>query len=157
VHRDVKPENVLLTAEGVVKLADLGLAKALDDVSLTRTGTGVGTPAYMAPEQAVDAKRVDGRGDIYSLGCMFYRLLAGRPPFEAPNIIEVLQAKLKGSFPPLRSLAPETPEVLEKIVHKMIARQPEQRYPSCTELIGDLEWQGLASPILSFFAAGAGR
>ncbi len=152
VHRDVKPENVLLTAEGVVKLADLGMAKALDDVSLTRTGTGVGTPAYMAPEQAVDAKRVDGRSDVYSLGCMSYRLLAGRPPFEANNIVAVLQAKLAGSFPPLRSVAPEVPEALEKIVHQMIARRPEDRYPSCTELIGELEWLGLAGPTLSFFA-----
>jgi serine/threonine protein kinase len=153
VHRDVKPENVLLSTEGVVKLADLGLAKALDDMSLTRTGTGVGTPIYMAPEQAVDAKRVDGRSDIYSLGCMCYRLLAGRTPFDGANIVEMLQAKLQGFFPPLRGLAPDVPETLEKIVHRMIARQPEQRYPSCTELIGDLEWQALANPTLSFFAA----
>jgi serine/threonine protein kinase len=152
VHRDVKPENVLLSSAGVVKLADLGLAKALDDLSLTQTGTGVGTPAYMAPEQAVDAKRVDGRSDVYSLGCTCYRLLAGRPPFEAANVVEMLQAKLQGSFPPLRRLAPEVPEGLEKIVHKMIARQPEQRHASCGELIADLEWQGLANPILSFFA-----
>ncbi len=156
VHRDVKPENVLLTTRGVVKLADLGLAKALDDVSLTRTGVGVGTPTYMAPEQAVDAKRVDGRSDLYSLGCMFYRILAGRPPFEAANVIVMLQAKLAGSFPPLRGLAPEIPEALEKIVHKMIARLPEERYQSCTELIGELQRQGLASPTLSFFTGGAG-
>jgi serine/threonine-protein kinase len=155
VHRDVKPENVLLTTEGVVKLADLGLAEALNDPSLTRTGTGVGTPLYMAPEQATDAKHVDGRSDIYSLGCMFYRLLTGRPPFEAAGVVAMLQAKMKGSFPPVRSLAPQTPEAVEKIVHTMMARQPEQRYQGCAELIEALEWLGLASPTLCFFAAGA--
>jgi eukaryotic-like serine/threonine-protein kinase len=157
IHRDVKPANLLLTPEGLVKLADLGLAKALDDLSLTQTGTSFGTPAYMAPEQAVDAKRVDGRSDVYSLGCMFYRLLAGRRPFEGNSVVELLQAKDAGFFLPLRSLAPETPEVLAKIVHTMIARQPDQRYQSCTELIGDLEWQGLANPTLSFFFAGPGQ
>jgi serine/threonine-protein kinase len=155
VHRDVKPENILLSNEGVVKLADLGLAKALDDVSLTQTGTGVGTPVYMAPEQATDAKHVDGRSDVYSLGCMFYHLLAGRPPFQGNGIVAILQAKIKGTYPPVRQLAPETPEAIEKILNQMIARLPEQRYQSCAELIEDLQWQDLAHPSLRFFAAGA--
>jgi serine/threonine-protein kinase len=158
VHRDVKPENILLTAEGVVKVADLGLAKALDDdLSVTQTGTGMGTPLYVAPEQAFNAKHVDGRSDLYSLGCMFYHLLAGRPPFAARNLIDVLLAKKEGDFPPVRSLAPEVPEALEPILARLLAPEPAGRYPSCGELVEDLRWLGLAHPTLSFFAAGPGR
>jgi serine/threonine-protein kinase len=158
VHRDVKPENVLLTEEGLVKMADLGLAKALDDgVSVTQTGTAMGTPLYMAPEQATNAKHVDGRSDIYALGCMVYHLLAGRPPFAVEGLVNLLLAKEKGKYPPLRSLAPEAPAELEDILAKMLARRPEDRYQSCGELIADLEWLGLANPALSFLAAGSGR
>src|SRR5258708_39679515 len=82
IHRDVKPENILITAEGQAKLADLGLAKTLtEDLELTRTHTGLGTPNYMAPEQFQDAKRVDVRCDIYSLGATLYRALTGLMPF----------------------------------------------------------------------------
>ena len=82
IHRDIKPDNILLTKDGIVKIADLGLAKETDDnQSLTKTGTGAGTPIYMAPEQARDVKHVDARTDIYALGVMLYVFLTGRPPF----------------------------------------------------------------------------
>src|SRR6516164_4367326 len=100
IHRDIKPDNILVTNKGVVKVADMGLAKALtDDLSLSRTGTGAGTPHYMAPEQARDAKHVDNRSDIYALGCMLYCFLAGKPPFAAETYMELILSKEKGKYP----------------------------------------------------------
>jgi serine/threonine-protein kinase len=154
VHRDVKPDNVLLTARGVVKVADLGLAKAADDdLSLTQTGTAAGTPLYMAPEQAVNAKQADGRSDIYALGCVFYYLLTGRPPFQGNNFLELVQAKERGTFAPAKRYTPGVPERLERVLTRMLARRPEQRYPSCAEVVEDLEWQHVGHDGLSFFPA----
>ena len=102
VHRDVKPDNILLTADGTIKVADLGLAKQLDeDMDLTKTGAGAGTPMYMAPEQARDVKHVDRRCDIYSLGCMLYVFLTGHTPFGGATLVEVISAKEKGKFQPI--------------------------------------------------------
>ena len=151
IHRDIKPDNILLTGGGVVKLADLGLAKALsEDTGLTRTGTAAGTPLYMSPEQARDVKRVDGRSDIYSLGCMLYCFLAGRPPFQGDTMVELNEAKEKGKYPPARRFNPHVPERLDLFIDKMLAKQPEHRYQSCTELIKDLESLDAANPGLSF-------
>jgi serine/threonine-protein kinase len=155
VHRDVKPDNLLLTADGIVKLADLGLAKAGDEgVDLTQTGIGIGTPLYAAPEQARNAKQADARSDLYALGGVLYHLLAGRPPFGGGNFLEVIQAKERGKLVPLRRLRPEVPAVLDETVARLLARQPEQRYQSCEELIEDLHWHRLESAALSFLAAG---
>jgi eukaryotic-like serine/threonine-protein kinase len=154
VHRDVKPDNLLLTARGVVKVADLGLAKALvDELSVTQTGTAAGTPLYMAPEQALDAKHVDGRSDLYSLGCVFYALLTGRPPFRGTNVVDLIQAKQRGAFPAARRFTPQVPERLELVLTRMLARAPEQRYQTAAELAEDLEGQALAGDRLSFFPA----
>jgi serine/threonine-protein kinase len=151
VHRDVKPDNVLITSQGVVKVADLGLAKIRDeDVSLTQTGTGAGTPLYMSPEQARNAKHVDGRSDIYSLGCMLYGLLTGVLPFNGSGFLDIVQAKEKGVFPPARRLCSQVPDGLDRILARMITKNPDQRYQSCADLIQDLEWQELARPNLSF-------
>ena len=143
VHRDVKPDNILLTRKGKVKLADMGLAKIRDDdVSLTNTGQGAGTPIYMPPEQARDAKHVDGRSDIYSLGIMLYCFLAGQPPFDGSTIVEITMCKEKGKFKPVRMLNVEVPDRLDLMIHKMIASKPQHRYQTCTELIADLEGAG---------------
>lgn len=152
IHRDIKPDNILLTKKGVVKVADLGLAKNTDDdLSLTRTGTGAGTPVYMAPEQARDAKHVDARVDIYALGCMLYMFLTGQPPFKGSTIVELIEAKEKGRFTPIRSLNTDVPERLDLICEKMVAKKPEHRYQTCAEVIADLENLGLAGDHLSFF------
>lgn len=151
IHRDIKPDNLLLTKHGVVKVADLGLAKATDDdMSLTRTGTGAGTPLYMAPEQARDVKHVDGRVDIYAMGCMLYVFLTGEFPFKGETLVEVIAAKDKGKFTPVRQLNDEVPDKLGLIIDKMLAAKPEHRYQSCAEIILALESLGLANKHLSF-------
>jgi serine/threonine-protein kinase len=156
VHRDIKPDNLLLTSKGVVKLADLGLAKASDDdLSLTKTGTGAGTPLYMAPEQARDAKNVDHRTDIYAVGCMLYCFLTGQLPFTGETLLEVIDAKTKGKFTPARRLNADIPPRLDLIIDKMLAASPVHRYQSCTELIADLEGLELANVHLSFLGAQA--
>jgi serine/threonine-protein kinase len=151
IHRDVKPDNLLLTGKGVVKLADLGLAKASDDdLSLTRTGTGAGTPLYMAPEQARDAKNVDHRSDIYAIGCMLYCFLTGKLPFAGETLLEVIEAKTKGKFTPARRLNGDIPPRLDLILDKTLAPNPSHRYQSCAELVVDLEALELANDHLSF-------
>lgn len=157
IHRDIKPDNILLTKKGVIKLADLGLAKATDDdLSLTKTGTGAGTPIYMAPEQARDVKHVDGRVDIYALGVMLYVFLTGEAPFKGETLVELIEAKEKGKFKPIRQLNDEVPERLSLIVDKMLAKKPEHRHANCSELIADLEELGLHNEALSFLGSSAG-
>ena len=156
MHRDVKPDNVLLTKKGVIKVADLGLAKAQDDdMQLTKTGTGAGTPIYMAPEQARDAKHVDHRCDIYALGCMLYVFLTGQAPFKGETLVELIEAKEKGKFKPMRTYDSSIPERLDLIVDKMLAKKPDLRYASCSEVADELEALGLANDRLSFFGDAA--
>jgi serine/threonine-protein kinase len=154
IHRDVKPDNLLLTAKGVVKLADLGLAKAVDDdLSLTKTGTGAGTPLYMSPEQARDVKHVDHRSDIYAMGCMLYYFLVGQLPFAGETLVQVIDAKQKGKFAPTRRFDAEIHPRIDLIIDKMLAPDPKHRYQTCAELIAELEALGLAHEHLSFVGA----
>jgi eukaryotic-like serine/threonine-protein kinase len=151
IHRDIKPDNVLLTKKGVIKVADLGLAKATDDdLGLTKTGTGAGTPIYMAPEQARDSKHVDGRTDIYAMGVMLYVFLTGQLPFKGETLVELIESKEKGKFSPSRKFCNEVPERLDLILDKMLVPKPEQRYQTCAEVILDLESLGMANERLSF-------
>jgi serine/threonine-protein kinase len=151
VHRDVKPDNVLITRQGAIKLADLGMVKAMDeDMSLTQTGHAVGTPWYMPLEQARNAKEVDGRSDIYALGCMLYYLVTGRPPFRGSSIVEVIQAKEIGTFPPARQVNDDVPDRLDLIIAKMTAKLPKHRYQHCRDVIRDLQELNLASEELTF-------
>jgi len=151
VHRDIKPDNILITRQGIVKVADLGMVKTTDeDMGLTQTGHAVGTPWYMPLEQARNAKESDGRCDIYALGCTLYCMLTGAPPFAGRTIVEVIQAKELGSFPPARSRNPDVPERLDLLLLKMCAKTPKYRYQNCGELIADLERLQLASDRLGF-------
>jgi serine/threonine-protein kinase len=153
IHRDIKPDNILLTSKGVVKMADLGLAKALDEnLDLTKTGTGAGTPLYMAPEQARDVKHVDGRSDLYALGVTYYRLLTGKLPFAGETLLEVITAKEKGKFTPARQLNDEVPPRLDLILDKMLAAKPEHRYQTCQQVITAVKELGVAGDSLSFMS-----
>jgi serine/threonine-protein kinase len=151
IHRDIKPDNILVTKKGVVKVADFGLAKALDeDVSMTQSGTGLGTPLYMAPEQARNAKHVDQRTDIYALGSTLYYFLTGKLPFAGDNTLELIIAKEKGQFTSARKLNSAVPERLDLMIDKMMAKDPAHRYGDCGEIIRDLQGLQLDAASLSF-------
>jgi eukaryotic-like serine/threonine-protein kinase len=130
VHRDVKPGNVLLPAEGGVKLADFGIAKAMDEVSagLTATGSVVGTASYLAPE-LVEGGRATPASDVYSVGCMLYALLAGRPPFTGDSALAVAYAQRHTPVPAVETLRPEVPAELRAVLDRALAKDPSVRYP----------------------------
>jgi serine/threonine-protein kinase len=141
VHRDLKPANVLLAADGTPKIADFGLAKALDeDSSLTQTESIIGSPSYMAPEQAGGRGRLLGPvADVYSLGAIFYELLTGRPPFKAATLLETLeQARHELPVPPAQ-LVPKLPRDLETVCLKCLEKDPRRRYESAEALADDLK------------------
>src|SRR5579872_6360575 len=136
VHRDIKPGNLLLRRDGVVKLADLGLARMLDDTtdtSITRAGTTVGTVDFMAPEQARDSKAADVRSDIYSLGCTWYFMLTGEPPFPEGSLTNKLMAHANSSLPDPRAKNPGVPEAVIAVLNRMTAKDPEERYQTPLE------------------------
>ena len=142
VHRDVKPSNMLIKRNGTVKLTDMGLARSVDetlDSGVTRVGTTVGTVDYMAPEQARDSKAADIRSDIYSLGCAWYHMLTGSPPFPKGSITNKLYAHISSPRPDPRDVNPDVPEQIVKIVRKMMARDAAKRYPTPADLLEALE------------------
>jgi tRNA A-37 threonylcarbamoyl transferase component Bud32/tetratricopeptide (TPR) repeat protein len=131
IHRDIKPENILLT-EGKAIVADFGIARALDAAGgerLTETGLAVGTPAYMSPEQA-GGSRLDGRSDLYALGCVLYEMLAGQPPFPGPTPQAILARHAVDPVPSLRTVRPTIPQALEHVVTRLLAKVPADRFPS---------------------------
>ena len=151
VHRDIKPDNILLTSKGIVKVADFGLAKVMnEDVSMTQSGQGLGTPLYMAPEQARSAKSVDQRCDIYALGTMLYHMLTGELPYVGDSTLELIIAKEKGVHKSAKQLRPQIPERLDLIIDKMIAKYPNHRYKSSEEVLRDLSQLDMHGQPLSF-------
>jgi ABC-type amino acid transport substrate-binding protein len=140
VHRDLKPGNVLLTSEGVVKITDFGLAKRLDGhTDQTLSGTILGTPSYMAPEQASGkTKEVGPPADVYALGAILYGLLTGQPPFRMETVLDTLVQVLEREPNRPRSLNPDVPKDLETICLKAMAKEPRQRYASARALADDL-------------------
>lgn len=139
VHRDVKPDNILLTPAGQVKLTDLGLVKDSDsDLNLTRTGRGLGTPHFMAPEQFRRAKDADVRCDIYSLAATLYMMLTGELPFKACGPLDAWMRKINNELPAARHLAPEISERVDWAIRRSMSADPIQRAGSCREFVEDL-------------------
>ncbi|MHB0957203.1 MAG: serine/threonine-protein kinase [Pirellulaceae bacterium] len=147
VHRDVKPRNLLLRKDGVVKVLDLGLARLCGplqwsdgerDGGLTDTGMIVGTVDYMSPEQALDSKHADQRADIYSLGCTLHFLLTGHPPYGGATLAERLKAHREAPLPDLENLC-GAPPLLQIALQRTLAKSPEDRHPSMEDLIADLQ------------------
>jgi serine/threonine-protein kinase len=140
VHRDIKPDNLMITRDGVVKLADLGIAKTFDEGvdESAKQRRVFGTPHYMAPEQAL-GKDIDARADIYSLGATFYHMLTGSTPFQGPTVTDVLKAHIQSSLPPVQEKVPGVPDSVVFILERMMAKKPEKRYESMNSLADDIE------------------
>jgi beta-lactam-binding protein with PASTA domain/predicted Ser/Thr protein kinase len=158
VHRDIKPGNVMVTRDGFVKVMDFGIARMQTDVTAPQTSSVIGTPTYLSPEQA-QGQAVDARSDIYSLGCVLYELLAGRPPFTGDTPVAIAYKQVNEAPVPPSAHNPDVPPKLDAVVMKCLAKNPANRYQSAEELAADLERvkQGQeveATPILA--GAGAG-
>ena len=139
VHRDIKPDNLMLTRRGEVKLVDLGIAKRVDeDQSLTQTGHAVGTPHYISPEQISGSRDIDGRADIYSLGATLYHLVTGHTPFKGPSGAVVMTMHLTQPLPDPRTHVRGLSEGLCRVIRKMMAKRREERYPDVDGLDRDL-------------------
>jgi eukaryotic-like serine/threonine-protein kinase len=145
VHRDVKPANLMLDRAGVVRVLDLGLARVVagfgkvDETALTQAGVSMGTVDFMAPEQAVDSRNADHRADIYSLGCALYFLLTARPPFEDATSLQRILAHQERPAPRLSATRPESAGALESAYQRMLAKRPEDRPQSMSEVVALLE------------------
>jgi eukaryotic-like serine/threonine-protein kinase len=141
IHRDIKPDNILLTRKGVVKIADFGLSRCLygdqKPVNLTQSGVTMGTPLYMSPEQ-VEGKPLDPRTDIYSFGVTCYHMLAGHSPYHGETAFEVALQHVQGQAEPLDRIRPDLPAELCAIVQKMMAKSPDHRYQTGRDLFRDL-------------------
>jgi serine/threonine protein kinase len=144
IHRDIKPRNLLLSPDGNLKILDMGLARVetssgADQTDLTGSGQIMGTVDYMSPEQAINPKNADQRADIYSLGITLWYLLVGRLPFNGETVLEKLVAHREEPIPSLAVARRGVPRELDAVFQRMVAKKPQQRYASMTELIADLE------------------
>ena len=138
VHRDIKPENILVTKKGEVKVADFGLAQLGDGSSSEKDGVTMGTPLYMSPEQ-VSGRELDPRSDVYSFGVTCYQLLCGDTPFKGANPVAIAMQHLKNAPPSLKEKNPGLPDVICRIVHRMMAKRRSLRYQSADEVLEDLK------------------
>src|SRR5688572_14552016 len=133
IHRDLKPGNVFLVRDGEAqggertKILDFGICKLVDDdAGTTQTGTMLGTPVYMSPEQCRGSARVDNRSDIYSVGCVLFHMLTGRPPFDCDSVGDYIAAHLKDSAPDVSALAPDLPPEIDSLLRRCLAKNPDE-------------------------------
>jgi serine/threonine-protein kinase len=141
IHRDIKPQNVLIDAKGEVKLMDFGIARvaeAAEATAMTQQGMIVGTPHYMSPEQ-VQGKQLDARSDVYSMGVLMYEMLVGRRPFESSSLTGVLTAHITENAKPPIELRPDVGREVNAIVMKCLAKDPKERYADAGALLADLD------------------
>ncbi len=139
IHRDIKPGNIIITPEGRAKLTDLGLAKGIIDLTVTKEGTTVGTPQYISPDQARDPSEAGIRSDIYSLGATFYHMVTGRVPFEGGSVAEVITNVLYGRPKPPESFCDSLNPAISRCISRMMAKAQKRRYQTPAELIADLD------------------
>lgn len=137
VHRDVKPQNLLVRSDGTLKIVDFGIARAAEATALTEVGTVLGTAAYLSPEQAL-GEEVTSAADVYSLGAVLYELLTGRPPYEFDSLADLAAKQASGAITPVSELAPDAPERVEDAVMRSLARNPRYRPSSAAELAREL-------------------
>ncbi|MCA8984611.1 MAG: serine/threonine-protein kinase [Planctomycetaceae bacterium] len=140
VHRDIKPENILINRKGIIKIADFGLAQLTlggERLNLTQEGVTMGTPLYMSPEQ-VQGNKVDQRSDIYSFGVTCYHMFAGRPPFRGETAIAIAMKQVNSQPSPLGRRRPDLPPAICNLVHRMMAKKPEERYPDAGALLNEI-------------------
>lgn len=142
IHRDIKPQNIMLAWGGTgslsdggawVKLTDFGIVRVAEDAGLTNSGIVLGTADYLSPEQA-RGETLTGSSDLYSLGVVMFEMLAGRPPFVGPTAVSIAMQHASASPPPLRQFNPTIPSVLEKFVNRVLQKEPEDRFSSATEM-----------------------
>lgn len=139
IHRDVKPSNLMLDPDSGLKILDFGLVKSMrGDAELTRNGAIIGSPLYIAPEQG-RGEEVDHRADIYSLGCALYHMLTGRPPFTGPSPVGIIAMHVTDRATPVTALRPQVPPAIERVIERMMAKQPGDRYTTYDDLIAALE------------------
>jgi serine/threonine protein kinase len=140
IHRDIKPDNILLAPDGTAKITDLGLVKGLgeEEMNLTRTGRGLGTPHFMAPEQFRDAKNADVRCDVYSVGATMYMMVTGVMPFDGSGPLDCWMKKIRNEFPPPRELTPELSHRTNDTIMRAMSATPERRHSTCREFVEDL-------------------
>jgi ABC-type amino acid transport substrate-binding protein len=150
IHRDLKPGNVLLAADGTPKIGDFGLAKKLDEAGQTRSGAVLGTPSYMAPEQASGkAKDIGPAADVWALGAILYECLTGQPPFRAGTYLDTLMLVVSDEPPPVRRLQPAVPRDLETVCHKCLHKDRTKRYATAAALADDLDRFLAGQPVLA--------
>jgi len=134
IHRDIKPQNIMLTDRGEVMVADFGLAKATESTEITAPGQPLGTPAYMSPEQC-EGKSADPRSDIYSLGATLFRMITGKPPFTAETPLALMRMHADTPAPDPREVRQDIPREVATLIRKMLKKRPEERFQSCREII----------------------
>jgi serine/threonine protein kinase len=139
VHRDVKPQNLLLSADGLVKLTDFGLARSHESKDITVTGFFVGTPYYVAPEQVEHSRSVDVRADLYSLTCVFFEVLTGHVPYDGERAWDVVMQHLKAPVPSVCALRPELPSAYDAFMVRGLAKKPDERFQSPAEFMAALD------------------
>ena len=138
VHRDVKPQNVLLNEDGQAKVTDFGIARSLDVHGVTQTGTVLGTSDYIAPEQA-RGQKVDPKTDIYSLGVVLYELLSGEVPFSGDNFVAVAMRHVNEPAPSVLDLRPDCPARLDSAIQRAMSKDPEDRFDTMDDFVVELE------------------
>ena len=138
IHRDIKPQNIMIEDNGMVKITDFGIAMAMNSTQMTQTNSVMGSVHYLPPEQA-NGKTATLQSDIYSMGILMYELLTGTLPYKGDNAVEIALKHLKETFPSIREILPELPQSVENIIIRTTAKNPKNRYKDAREMHSDLK------------------